>query len=199
MVVGAGLPEPRGPVTGDQRDVGERLRVLDERGTPPEASLERPRRRHRRLEEAAVEVGDQRALLAREVGDGHAGDADLPLRSPLLERMSERPACGGGVLGEGDHDRAGADGGRGGDGAVDDEMRRRRQQHAVLRAHGIALGGVDEERARPAPVRDAAELHRGGEGRAAPAPQPGPGHGVDQPWRARRAGAVLGQVLVQGQ
>ena len=49
--------KPLGSVTGDQRDVGQRLGVGDERGTPPDAPLEDHRRGERRDRGAAVADG----------------------------------------------------------------------------------------------------------------------------------------------
>ena len=46
-----------------------------------------------------------------------------------------------------------ADRGRGGERAVEHEVRRQLEQHAVLGAHRLALGGVDEDASRPAPAR----------------------------------------------
>ena len=55
-----GVPElakPLGAVTGDQRDVGERLGVVDERRAPADSLLEEHRRRERRDRRAAVRDG----------------------------------------------------------------------------------------------------------------------------------------------
>ena len=60
----AGFAEPLGAVACDQRKVGERLEILDERRAARDAALERTRRDERRLCRTAVEKSYERTLLS---------------------------------------------------------------------------------------------------------------------------------------
>ena len=75
--------EPVVPVPGDQRQVSQRLDVVDQGGPPVHAALVRPRGRERRLARAAVQVLHERGLLA----------GDVPSRDP--GRPGPAPRRGG--------------------------------------------------------------------------------------------------------
>ncbi len=74
---GAELAEPGCAVARDQRDVGERLGVVDQRRAAPKAVFEGHRWRERGLRRAAVEEVDKRRLLAGDVVARHLCQARL--------------------------------------------------------------------------------------------------------------------------
>src|SRR5207253_10992081 len=87
---GAQLAEPRGAVPCDQRQVSERLDVVDQRRSAPDALLEGHRRPEGGLGGAAAEVVDERRLLA---GDVVARNLDEPQL-----RWTSRPSALGRAL-----------------------------------------------------------------------------------------------------
>src|SRR3954464_7349316 len=92
------LAEPLRAVTVDQRDVGEGLWILDERGASPDAALRRSRRHERRLERSSIQVVDERAFLAGEVRGRDRSDAEAATRWALGDRASQRAARRGRVF-----------------------------------------------------------------------------------------------------
>ena len=84
--------KPARPVAGDQREVGERLGVVDQRRAPAHPALERHRRGQRRLCRAAVTEVDERRLLAGDVARrGRAGSPILSPSPPARSRSVSAP------------------------------------------------------------------------------------------------------------
>ncbi len=187
-------------MAGDEREVGERLDVLDQRRPPPDAAVRRARRGERGLERAAVEVAHQRGLLAGEVVRRHRHDAHTQAPLALADRGAHR-ALHDRVAGGNAHDRvARADrGGSGGD-AVEHELRCAGEQHAILGAHRLGLDAVGDDDLPAAAVRDRGELARHRERGAAAPGDAGAPHRVDDRAAVEpRERPVDPQVLVEPQ
>ena len=135
----------------------ERLDVLHERRSAADAALERPRRRERRLRRAAVQEADERGLLT---GDERAsgqrrGPAPRDGRRGVSRRASIASASAPQLqLGATRGRRSPARTERVGreHGAVENEVRRRTEEHPVLAARRLALRRVDDDD-RPAAAR----------------------------------------------
>jgi hypothetical protein len=87
------LAEPIGAPLADQRQVRERLDVLDERRPAADPVLERPRGAGRRDRLAVVDQVDEGALLSRQIARRHVDHADARRPRlglvPLLERVRD--------------------------------------------------------------------------------------------------------------
>jgi hypothetical protein len=118
----------------------------------------RRRPRSNGLERRAAEVADQGGLLAGEIRDRHRRDRHVACITPLRDRALQRRARGRGIARDRDHDRPCADRGGRGDRAVEHQVRCNAHQHAILRAHRLALGTVDEHALGTTARRDAAQL-----------------------------------------
>src|ERR1700677_3748787 len=70
------LTEPLRPVTCDQRDLGERLGVVEERRPPPDSALNWQWRSEGRYCRAAAQVVYERRLLPRHIAIGHGRELD---------------------------------------------------------------------------------------------------------------------------
>ena len=132
----------------------------------------------------------QRGLLAAEERVGHAGDAGCGGRSSRSRerRIDGRVRVDAGVR-DRHHDRCPRRRRRPRrHRAVEHEVRRALEQDAVLDAHRLALGAVDDDDPAPAAGGHAAQLDRRGEQRAAAAAQRRPA----RPPRSARAAQDAG-------
>ena len=181
----------------DEREVRQRLGVLHERRAPAEPALGRPGRADGRDRSAPLERLDEGRLLAGQERLGDRLDADMAPVAALGDGGTQRCAGGDRPRGDGHHDVVGADRGGGGGRAVEDEVRDPLEQHAVLRAHGLALGAVDDDDLAAAARGDGGQLRRGGERRAAAPAKRRLLAGTDEVTRPGRRRAVDRQVAAQ--
>ena len=97
---GAEQAKPVRAVTGDQRQMGERLRVAHQGGAAPHSLLERQRGREGGPGSAPVEVADERRLLTGEVAALHERDPRRPRcigeLAPFGDRLRGGPCAGAG-------------------------------------------------------------------------------------------------------
>ena len=184
-----------------ERQMCERLDVLHERRPPAHTALEGPRRREGRLQRSAVEVADEGGLLAPQVAGPNRRDADAQLVPvALADRALEGAVDVGRVCGDADDRIARAHRRGGRDDAVQDEVRRAAQQHAVLRAHRLGFDAVRDEHLRAAPARHRGELARHREpGAAAPEDPRAIGRVDDRRCVDARRRPVDGEVLAERQ
>ncbi len=170
---GAELAEPRRAVARDQRDVGERLDVVDQRRAAADTLFEGHRRRERGLGGAAAEVVDERRLLPGDVVAGHRRQAQGAAsarrrRGPFLDRARHAPDAGVGRLAHAHDQLIRADGlARRGSAPSSTRCGSDSQQRAVLQARRLALGGVGHDDRAAARAGDGAHLGGRGERRAA--------------------------------
>ena len=195
---GPQLPVPARPVPGHERDLSQRLRVLDQRRVSPVAALEREGRHQCRLGHAAVQIVHDGALFARHVSLGPGGERELRAIRTRADRVVQGIDGRDGAVADLDDDLTRAHGRRGQHGAIEHQMGQTGQQQKVLRARGLGLAAVhDHELASPSRLGDRAELDRGGEVGATAAAQAAPVDGVDQLERREpRHRAVHAQVAV---
>ncbi len=151
------------PCRAIERDVRERLDVLHERRASADAALVGSRRHEGRLRGPAVQPLHERRLLA-----GHEAVGER--RRARSARASGRAAAlgdGGGHAvvraapsprADGDHDLAGADGGRGCLGAIQHEVRVAAHEERVLVARRLSLDAVARRRPAPRPAATARSL-----------------------------------------
>ena len=172
--------------------MGQRLHVVHQGGPPLDAALVRPWRGEGRLARPAVQVLDDRGLLAGDVPAGDAGQADrhrveagrLPFGHGVVQlgQQVALPAVHAQVR------LAGVDRAGGQRDPVQNQVRQPGQQQPVLAAGRLALGAVGDHHRLAGGVRDRPHLAPGRKPGAAPASEPGPLHEVDQPFGALPAG-----------
>ena len=170
------LAEPVRPVAGHERELGQRLDVLDE-----DSALEGSRRDEGRLRGPAAEAVDERGLLARDEAarDRENLEPDTALAA-LRDRAFQRHQLAGGILRDGDDRLAGSDGSRGRDRADEHELRRAAEEGLVLVAHRLALGAVRKHELPASHRGHRGELAAGREPGAAAAAEPARCCCVDQ-------------------
>jgi len=141
-------------VAGDQRHVRDGLDVLHERGASPIAALGGEGRCEPRQRRPALEVGEHGRLLAGDVAGGASRQVDVGPLAPFAQRRREDRQR---VRVRGDVDLGRANRGGGEHGAVEDEVRRSREQQRVLGPRRLALGPVDDDH-RAAALSDGGQL-----------------------------------------
>ena len=159
----------------DQREVSERLDVLDQGRAAPDAAFEGSGRHEGRLRRSRIEEVHKGALLADEVA---VGDRDHS-RGDSVEvgALSDRAREGGerlGVAGLDADDRLVRVHGSGGQGdAVEHEMGREAQQRGILLARRLTLDSIGEHDLAPAPRRrvDSSDLAPPSENPSLPLPR----------------------------
>ena len=174
---GSELAEPTRTVAGDERQMGERLDVLHQRGTSAHPPLERERGREGRLGQTAVQRGHQRGLLpahiARlELEKLEARIAVEPGR-PVAQRRFQASHAAFIVLGRDEDCVAGTHRSRGHRGAVENQVRQLAQERTVLLARGLSLRAVGHHDSLAAARRHRAHLAGHRKRGAAVAAQPG--------------------------
>ena len=179
----------------------ERLGVLHERRSAPDAALERPRRREGRLRRAAVQEADERGLLA---GDEPTRGSDRDqlhvtvdtAPRPSVDRVRERPQIQLGAT-EGDDrpprtERVGCE-----NGAVENEVRNVPNEHPVLAARRLPLRRVDDDDRPAALGRNGRQLAARREAASTATTQAAPLDQVDQFRPGVRRGSVRGEVVFE--
>jgi hypothetical protein len=163
--------KPVGAEPGDEREVGQRLHVLDKGRRAAEPALEGIRGLRRRSCRAAAQRLQQCRLLAGDEAVGHRRELDAHVVPALPEREVDRLLLGTRAL------RNGHDGGTGthvprrGHGAVDDEVGSKAKEHLVLPARRLAFRTVGDDDGGCAAPHDAAQLRRDVECGSAVAPE----------------------------
>ena len=173
LALTAELAEPVRAVTRDERDVGQRLDVLDERRAPAHASFIGPRRHEGRLGGPAVQPLHEGGLLAGHEAVGRRDELESRLAAgagALGDRAGEAPVRARRAAVDRDHDRACTDARCRRRGAVEHEVRVDPHQQAVLVACGLALDAVRDHDGRT-PGRHGRQLEVRREAGAATASQ----------------------------
>ena len=176
----------------------ERLHVLDQGRRAVDAAFEWVGRRVGRRAEAVVDQVDGGGLSTGDVARGSGRDADQPAVGfgALAEGAEHGVARGRVPLADVEHDPSRAQHARGDEGSVEDEMRPRRHQGAVLLALRLALGAIDHDHGVAArPLGHGAPLDAGGEGRATATSEAGSFQRIDEhPPGGRQGGQAVRRV-----
>ena len=185
-LLGAEVGEPVGAVVDDRRDRRDRLDVVDHRGAGVQTLDGRERRPVSRQPAVALERGEQRRLLAADIGARarvhHHVEAEAAAED-VLAQVARFVRLGHGVLqppddvqhlaADVDEGVARADREAGNDDAFDERVGVGHHQRGVLAGARLGLVRVDHQVVRPAVLGDEAPLHAGREARAAAAAQSG--------------------------
>ena len=186
-LLGAELLEPLGAVADDRRQVGDRLDVVDDRGSAVEAGDRGERRLETRLAAAALERVEQRRLLAADVGARTRVDHDVEVEARAEDVLAEEPGGVGLAYGardptddvrnlaaDVDEGVVRADGVGRVDAALDEGVRVVVHERDVLAGTRLRLVTVDDEVVGATGVlRDEAPLHAGREACASAPTQAG--------------------------
>ncbi len=99
---------------------------------------------------------------------GYGRDPPPHAVPPFGKSSRDRRTFSSGISRDGDHDLARADGGRGGEGSVEDEVRGEPKEHLVLAACRLTFRPVDDDDGPSALLRHRTELRGGRESRRRP-------------------------------
>ncbi|SCL68248.1 hypothetical protein GA0070606_4746 [Micromonospora citrea] len=186
---------------GGDRELGVRLGVGQQRGQAADAGVAGPSLGARRDVRQAVDPVDQCAALAGDEPVRHGDDAGGHRHATLPERLGQG-AVAHPVVGHAHDDLVGVQRVRGQRRAVEDQVRGPGEQHLVLPARRLALGGVDHHHSREvlplAGLQHRAELPGERESRPSLAPELGALGEPEQVGRLHRPERPV-HLLVSGQ